>query len=590
MFRSPLTLLASDDAVKKGHIGLPVGCILIAALLLARGCRRTLVLFTGGQVTKELGRLAAHLSELIPKKLSEHAVPGLAIGIVHRGDSWLTTYGRTRRDGDSPVAPETIFGLQSIAKSFTTYAVLAAARDESLDLDVPISAYLPEFTVHSRFDARPQDQITLRLLLAHAAGLTHDAPVGNNFIVGTESFERHIESISDTWLRWPVGARCGYSNLSLDLAGYILSSVRGDYFANCVRDLIFRPLRMDRSTFDPDEADAFGDRAVGHDSYQVPTRTPMIPAAGMYSCMRDLVRFLDAELSESPTFRNLASAARESPYPIPGHSGRYQLGLSVIGADDWTVYGHSGQGSGFACELYWEPAAHSGIAILTNATNHPMRGTFAMRILSYLAGRDSERPHRPEPPASRLAAATDYGVFCGEYVGGLSHVTLVERDGVIGCLDGAGKFLPAKVLTAGDLLIQFARAPGTAPVPVAVKPVSDGDGRPSHLLICQDGFGLSFNAATSPPSRRDAARAIADAARYCGEYSNPPAGPVSGSLRLDLADERLWLTLPSEHGLPRLRLDPHETIDRLYFSSTGETLDLRPDPPTFGSVPLLRCG
>ena len=34
-----------------------------------------------------------------------------------------------------------------------------------------------------------------------------------------------MRSISDTWLRFPVGTGYAYSNLAIDLAGYILEQV-----------------------------------------------------------------------------------------------------------------------------------------------------------------------------------------------------------------------------------------------------------------------------------------------------------------------------------------------------------------------------
>ena len=49
------------------------------------------------------------------------------------------------------------------------------------------------------------------------------------------SFEAHVRSISDTWLRFPVGDRFRYSNLGIDLAGFILQTVMRKPFADCLR-------------------------------------------------------------------------------------------------------------------------------------------------------------------------------------------------------------------------------------------------------------------------------------------------------------------------------------------------------------------
>jgi CubicO group peptidase (beta-lactamase class C family) len=74
-----------------------------------------------------------------------------------------------------------LFSVQSVSKNFTAAAVLLAVLEGLLDLDRPISEYLPSFTVNSRFEEHPEKKMTLRLLLSHRAGFTHEAPVGNNY-------------------------------------------------------------------------------------------------------------------------------------------------------------------------------------------------------------------------------------------------------------------------------------------------------------------------------------------------------------------------------------------------------------------------
>jgi CubicO group peptidase (beta-lactamase class C family) len=58
--------------------------------------------------------------------------------------------------------------------------VTQALQSGRLDLDVPITRYLPGFAVRSAFEPHPEQRITLRMLLSHTAGSTHEAPLGNN--------------------------------------------------------------------------------------------------------------------------------------------------------------------------------------------------------------------------------------------------------------------------------------------------------------------------------------------------------------------------------------------------------------------------
>jgi len=79
------------------------------------------------------------------------------------------------------VNEDMLFSIQSISKNFTALATMFAIQDGLVELDAPITKYLSDFKVNSCFEQNPETKITLRLLLTHTAGLTHEAPVGNNY-------------------------------------------------------------------------------------------------------------------------------------------------------------------------------------------------------------------------------------------------------------------------------------------------------------------------------------------------------------------------------------------------------------------------
>ena len=187
----------------------------------------------------------------IPQLMAEQGIPGLAVAVVDRDQVlWAQGFGTTDPDHGQPVGTDTIFSVQSMSKLFTATAVMRAVQDGKLDLDAPITTYLPAFTVHSAFEANPERKITLRMLLSHTAGFTHEAPIGNNYAVEPGDFDAHVASISDTWLRFPVGTGYAYSNLGIDLAGYIVEQVEGRPFAAVMDDLVLGPIGMSHSTFE----------------------------------------------------------------------------------------------------------------------------------------------------------------------------------------------------------------------------------------------------------------------------------------------------------------------------------------------------
>src|SRR5512147_1443849 len=205
-------------------------------------------------------------------------------------------FGYTAGDHKLAVTPDTLFSIQSASKNFTAAAVLVAVQDGLLDLDTPITKYLPAFTVNSRFEAHPERKITLRMLLSHRAGFTHEAPVGNNSDGDSTSFEQHVGSISQTWLRFPVGQRYSYSNLGVDLAGYILQVKSGMPFHRYAQRKVLDPIGMTASSFDMDRIRRSAQRAVGHGSIEPPVEVPMIPAGGLYTNAREWARYVQFHL------------------------------------------------------------------------------------------------------------------------------------------------------------------------------------------------------------------------------------------------------------------------------------------------------
>jgi CubicO group peptidase (beta-lactamase class C family) len=133
---------------------------------------------------------------LIPQEMRKQHIPGMAIAIVDDNQVvWSEGFGYTDWDGKTPVTADTPFSIQSMTKSFTAAAVMLAVQEGLVDLDTPVSEYLPDFHINSIFEDRPEDKITLRQLLSHTAGLTFDAPVGNNNDVDAGTWQEHIDHL-----------------------------------------------------------------------------------------------------------------------------------------------------------------------------------------------------------------------------------------------------------------------------------------------------------------------------------------------------------------------------------------------------------
>ena len=365
--------------------------------------------------------------ERIVRAMAQADIPGAAVCWLDEGEPrWVEAFGTTDRHTNHPARADTLFSIQSTSKNFTATAIMLAVQRGMLDLDEPVTTYLPEFTVQSRFEPMPQAKMTLRLLLAHRAGFTHEAPVGNNYDPAFPSFEAHVRSISQTWLRYPVGERYRYSNLGFDLAGYILQRRSGVPFADWLKVMVFEPLGMNDSTAASAVYMKAANRAVGHEEgyVVVPLETPLIPSGGVYSSGRDMAAYCRFHINRGKVDGRtvLKEELWREMHAFP-YGGDYSLGVIRTelrhGSTDIRLMSHRGGGFGFGSVFDYCPEAGLGWVALFNRP-----ASAAYRFGEQLIDRALARrfgPRKPRRPLEDMApvtlSATSLHSYVGNYVG-----------------------------------------------------------------------------------------------------------------------------------------------------------------------------
>lgn len=315
----------------------------------------------------------------IQAAMRQKNTPGLAIVVVDDQEVlWQEGFGYTDTDHRIPVTPDTPFSIQSVSKQFTALTVLMAVQDGLLDLDTPLSSYLPDFRVNSIFEPDAADKINLRNLLSNTAGFTHDAPVGNNFELASGTFETHVVSIQDNWLKFPVGQMYSYSNVGNDLAGYIVQKKTGMPFAQYAQEKLFAPLGMTHSSFDIDAIAKMPDRALGHVILlKEPPLVAMMPSGGLYTTAADMARYLQFHINggvvddQQLISPELLQTMYTPQFPVSAIEN-YGLGILALSDHDARMLAFTGGGFGFNSSIGWYPELKLGIAILTNSETQTM--------------------------------------------------------------------------------------------------------------------------------------------------------------------------------------------------------------------------
>ena len=182
---------------------------------------------------------------------ASHDVAGLAVAVVRDEEVVSRGFGVRDVGTGASVTPETMFHLASVSKPFVATAIvsLATARDADepvLDLDAPISAWVPEFTLA---DGRA-GEVTARGLLSHSSGLPDVSEYGwHDPQLGDDALSEFARSLSGWRLKTDPGSAFSYSNAGFELLGLLLSRVTGTTFEDAIRQQVLAPLGMRDSTF-----------------------------------------------------------------------------------------------------------------------------------------------------------------------------------------------------------------------------------------------------------------------------------------------------------------------------------------------------
>lgn len=201
------------------------------------------------------------LTKAIEQLMADARVPGLAAAVVREGEVVLAEgFGVTATEGGRPVTPDTHFRIGSVTKPLTATAIMRLVDAGRVDLDHPISAYVPALRLAD--PAAPQ-QITMRMLLTHTSGLP-TMPVSFHGPRDPGGLERYVHvDLPQLPLTHLPGRVYAYSNPGYALAGFIAATTSGLPFATLMQQTVFNPLGMASSTLDPLMAATYP-LALGH--------------------------------------------------------------------------------------------------------------------------------------------------------------------------------------------------------------------------------------------------------------------------------------------------------------------------------------
>ncbi|HEY5107042.1 MAG TPA: serine hydrolase domain-containing protein [Caulobacteraceae bacterium] len=304
--------------------------------------------------------------------------------VIDGAPAQVYAYGLADVGRRKPTTADTVFSVASISKAVTAWGVLRLAERDGIDLDAPARRYLSAWPLPP--SSYPDSAVTIRRLLDHTAGIN----------AGPDTFRRPgAPALSAIALLRGEGARAGagrpkligphgayiYSAPGYTLLQMIVEQQSRQSFETYMRDVVFRPLGMNASTFAWDGR--LGETTATPYSGGRPTAMVVpqdLAADGLFSTGADLARFVGAWLpdKQGPAGAGVLSAGAMRPLYKPPE-GLSQVQPWGVGdgpaagcfieylSDGRIVVTNGGYDPGWSSQFYIVPSTGDGIVILTNS-------------------------------------------------------------------------------------------------------------------------------------------------------------------------------------------------------------------------------
>lgn len=352
------------------------------------------LLFLQGSAEAQFGRkFAKSFESSIEKTMDSSHMPGLVISIVHDGEEvYSKAFGVRDVETQAPLKTTDLFHWASVTKPFVAAAAMQLAEQGKLDMDAPITTYLPYFKMNDP----AYTKITSRLLLTHTAGMPDvNDYEWDNPQYDDEALERWVREIGNRRLLFPPGTDHEYSNIGFEVMGDVIAKISGMSFEDYVAEHIFEPLRMTTSTMlirDTDPKDRVSPHTLKGRVSVVREHWPYnrrhAPSSSLTANVHDLARWAMANLNHGSLdgVRILKEESYDQLWK-PTVEADPNRGLSwALGSNQgYQTISHMGSDDGFLTGLILIPELNLGIAIATNTDRAPVAPLLRRIISSSIA-------------------------------------------------------------------------------------------------------------------------------------------------------------------------------------------------------------
>lgn len=329
--------------------------------------------------------------EATKERIGEEFVGSFAMTLIENGEVSKDFFFSI----DQPVDKKTVYQVASISKWVTSWGVLKLVEQGKINLDKPVDDYLTRWHLpESEFD---NNEVTVRRLLSHSSGLIDD--LGYDGFAPNEkvqTIEASLTKATDVTysegiakVGFEPGSKYMYSGAGYTILQLLIEEVSGQSFQAYMTQTVFKPLKMNHSTFVLSEKPGLKLAQLFKDdgSTVPPLKFTALAAASLFTCTEDLSKFLVANTTTNSVLTKETIAKMSQAETFINDIGMYGMGPHLYSQNDTEskIIGHDGSGSFVNTAARIDLNSKSGIIVLERG-HHDIASAIADEWIFWKAG------------------------------------------------------------------------------------------------------------------------------------------------------------------------------------------------------------
>ncbi len=385
------------------------------------------------------------------KDINAGATGSAAVAIMDDGKIvYSEGFGMADRARGIPVDRHTIFNMGSVSKVYVATAIMLLVDEGKVELDQPVTRYLPEFTMA---DERYRD-ITVRMTLNHSSGIPGTTGANNfGFAFNKDVYKDVLDTLARSNLKHRPGEMNPYCNDGFTLAEMIVARVSGQSFTDFLNERVLRPLGLGNTG--PGVGMRPETRTVKAAKYYPPGRLTAEPlevlsvlaAGGLSASAEDLCRFADSFSGKGPQILSAKALAEIKKVQPPEFHGKlrgpdvsFGLGWDVTDHERYRVrgikvLGKSGGTGTYTTMLFAVPEKRIAVAVIASGGRSSAIAIADKVLEAYLVdkGLMKKEPKAVTPPVKAQPVPDGLKAYEGYYTNGnaLYKMALDMEKGVL---------------------------------------------------------------------------------------------------------------------------------------------------------------